>query len=295
MGKHIKGDVVHKHESRLRLVTSHESPPPVSPPSNVSRGALPSDEFAAHEAITRKVINPILPPQSPAPHPRAPSAAPSRNPVAEAPFPVLERGFPAWIKQLRKRQILIITAVVLGLVGGAVGLWKISSKPATTLVPATTIPAVTSPVQPKDLTRPTSHTEEKTPLPETIRLEIKVEPKEATLTLDENVVVGNRLQVEVPKDRSIHVVSASAPGFTPFNQKISYSGDVHLMIELRHPRTPVRSGMKPRPARIDSKAKSDSKPKIVPNQADVEPGMNLERPSKRRTSKQIDERDPYTP
>ncbi|HEX7505578.1 MAG TPA: hypothetical protein VF550_02320 [Polyangia bacterium] len=133
-----------------------------------------------------------------------------------------------------------------------------------------------------------------TPPVQTIRLDIKVEPTEAVLTLDKHVAAGNRLQAEVPKDRSIHVVRASAPGFIPFNQIVTFSSDVHLDIELHRARPPVHGAAKPHPAQIESTPKIEFKTAPQPS-PDEEPGMKLERPAAQRAAKHIDERDPYLP
>ncbi|HEX7505384.1 MAG TPA: hypothetical protein VF550_01350 [Polyangia bacterium] len=131
---------------------------------------------------------------------------------------------------------------------------------------------------------------------EIIRLEVVAEPMETDLSLDGNVVAGHRLNLEVPKDRGIHVVSASAPGYIPFNQQVSFSDDVVLKISLHRAHTPpVRQVAKPRPSRIESSPRSAFRPAAVPPGPGLAPGMNIEGPSIRPNAKPIDERNPYKP
>jgi hypothetical protein len=137
-------------------------------------------------------------------------------------------------------------------------------------------------------------------VPEVIRLEISAEPMEAELSLDGNVLAGHWLNLEVPKDRGIHVVSASAPGYVPFNQQVSFSSDVVLNISLRRTHAnPVRQVARSRPSQHESKPrnnpKSNVRPAAVPQSTGLEPGMNLDGPSMRPHGKPIDERNPYKP
>jgi hypothetical protein len=131
---------------------------------------------------------------------------------------------------------------------------------------------------------------------EIIRLEIVAEPKETELSLDGNVVAGHRLNLEVPRDRGIHVVSASAPGYIPFNQQVSFSNDVALKISLhRGHSSPVRPAARSRTSPIESSAKSAVRPAAVPTGSGLVPGMNLDGPVMRPNAKPIDERNPYKP
>jgi hypothetical protein len=132
--------------------------------------------------------------------------------------------------------------------------------------------------------------------PEVIRLEVRAEPVEAELSLDGNVLAGHRLNLQVPKDRGIHVVSASAPGYVPFNQHVSFAGDVVLSINLRRNHTnPIRQAARVRPVHSEVRPRDDSMAKAEQQARRIEPGMNLEGPSMRRSAKEIDERNPYKP
>jgi hypothetical protein len=133
-------------------------------------------------------------------------------------------------------------------------------------------------------------------VPEFIRLEIAAEPMDTELSLDGNVMAGHRLNLEVPKDRGIHVVSASAPGYIPFNQQVSFSSNVVLKISLRRAHTPPgRPAAKLRPSQIEAGPKSNLKPVAASPGPGLAPGMNLDGPSTRPNAKPIDERNPYKP
>jgi hypothetical protein len=132
---------------------------------------------------------------------------------------------------------------------------------------------------------------------ETIRLQITAEPVTAELSLDGNVMAGHRLNLEVPKERGIHVVSASAPGYLPFNQQVGFSSDVVLSISLRRSHTPAVARQPSRPQRsaFEPKSKSSARAATGESGQTVEPGMSLENPRPRSNAKAIDERNPYAP
>jgi hypothetical protein len=129
-----------------------------------------------------------------------------------------------------------------------------------------------------------------------IRLEIVAEPKETELSVDGNVMAGYRLNLDVPKDPGIHVVSASAPGYIPFNQQVSFSSDVVLKISLHRAHMPaVRQAARPRPPQSDPGPKSAIRPAAASPGSALAPGMNLDGPTPRPNVKPIDERNPYKP
>jgi len=132
--------------------------------------------------------------------------------------------------------------------------------------------------------------------PESIHLEITSDPNEAELGLDGNIVAGHRLSLDVPGDRGIHVVSASAPGYLPFNQQVRFSSDIVLKISLHRARTlPVHQGAKPRPSQLESSPKINVRPTTVSSGPRLAPGMSLDGPAVRSSAKSIDERNPYKP
>lgn len=148
--------------------------------------------------------------------------------------------------------------------------------------------------------------------PEVIRLQIIVEPIQAELGLDGNMLAGHRLNLEVPKDRGIHVISASAPGYVPFNQQVSFSSDVVLQVNLRRVHgavgrplsrqsssrariNPPQVGRSSEPASVGSKPQSPGEPRLAPSAPRTAPGMDLDMSASPRGARAIDERNPYRP
>ena len=249
-----------------------------SPPAEDEGSANPVAMMTEYDAITPKVPD-------------------SANVAAWDSPPSSPRRFPGW-------QTLLPVAAVGVVIGVTVvaRATKGKSTPAPAPVRATGTPvrAAVAPSQPRPSLAP--------PAPvaaspsqiraghDTIRIAITAEPRAAELGLDGNVLAGHRLNLEVPKDRGIHVVSASAPGYIPFKQQVSFSSDVVLDISLhRAQNNPVRQVARPRPSQRDSRPTSNARPATVQPDPGIEPGMNLDGPSLRRKAKPIDERNPYKP
>jgi hypothetical protein len=257
----------------LRLVAIEESPPPAD-----EQGGAPVAIMAEQDMITRKV--------------------PEADMIASMDSPSSPH------KRQPKSKVLLLAgvAVMVGFVVAAAFLMR--GKAATTPAPVSASGApVASPgqspqAQPSErLADPAlGSTNHLKAVPEFIRLVITADPMETELSLDGNVLAGHRLNLEVPRDRGIHVVSASARGYVPFNQQVSFSSDVVLKISLRRAQSSsVRQVSRPRPAQIEAPPKSNIRPAAVSPRPGPEPGMNLEGPSIRHNAKPIDERNPYKP
>jgi hypothetical protein len=274
--------------------------PTPSPDAGLVQDAAPVRLSPEHEAITRRVPAVVDP---------APAAAPITQQVQGWPKPTR-----TW-----KKYIPIAAAVVP--LAGLLIAW-LASRPARTPGGETAAsPASRTPVSATNTPTPApTATPHPTPVPvppaqgqnapAVIRLQITAEPVQAELGLDGNVLAGHRLNLEVPKDRGIHVVSASAPGYYPFNQQVSFSNDIVLHINLR--RVPATGGRQASrqaaPARatapvvnrapaaapppVESKPQNTAKPH-APSR--LEPGMDLDSPVPRRGPKSLDERNPYRP
>jgi hypothetical protein len=264
--------------------------------SSVALGPVPRQAFGDHEATTRKVTDPQE------------SAQPPVMAVGTRIFAIL-KGLQSW-------HAVVIAVAIAGSIVLAAGMRKrvplTVSPPKTTSVPAVAVPVVL-PGKANLLPEPVELPKPEQPLPsrKTVRLEIGVEPAEATLTLD-GETVGNQLAIDAPEDQRLHELRASAPGFLGFSQKIGYSSDVHLAIQLRPLRASARAIVKPHIAKSTAKSQAriigarpviDVRPSSVSVKMDAktpfalpeteEPGVNLGHPSQRRTSKPIDEKDPY--
>jgi hypothetical protein len=257
----------------LRLVAIEENPP-----AEDERSGAPVAMIGEQDAITRKV------PES--------EMIASQDTFRDEP------------KRSPGLKIVLLASGVVALVIVLVVALAMKGRNATKPAPVNTIAApALSPVelpQPQPaaaLPTPIAAASPRTkPVPEVIRLGITAEPMETVLSLDGNVLAGHRLNLEVPRDRGIHVVSASAPGYVPFNQQVSFSSDVVLKISLHRAHTPpVRQWSRARPTPIESSPKINVRPTAVSPRPGLEPGMNLDGPSMRPNAKPIDERNPYKP
>ena len=289
------------NQTPLRLIAMEQSPPaeddgganPVmmisdydllaieeSPPAKDDGSANPVAMMTEHDAITRKV------PDS------ASIAAPESSPDNP-------KRFPGWQTLLSTAAVAVVVVVVLEIVALATK-GKGTPTPTPTSATEAAVRGAEEPSQPQpSLARPAPAAASPSQIRavhDTIRIEITAEPRGAELSLDGNVLAGHRLNLEVPKDRGIHVVSASAPGYIPFNQQVSFSSDVVLNISLHRAHTsPVRQGARPQPSQRESRPKSSVRPATVQPDPGIEPGMDLDGPSVRPNAKPIDERNPYRP
>lgn len=256
----------------LRLVAIEESPP------ETEQSGTPVAPMPEAEAITRRVPNSAM--------------------IAA------RDGQPERPKRLTRKQHLLIAAGTSVVLIVAIVVFAATRKKAPSPTSAATsthvpthAPAPTPAPAAVAVPAPTpAPAPQPAGVPEVIRLEITAEPKEAELSLDGNVLAGHRLNLQVPKDRGIHVVSASAPGYLPFNQQVSFTGDVVLSINLRRGHAPaIRQPARARAAQADSSRASGDVRSAAPSHAPtrVEPGMSLEGPAREPNVKPIDERNPY--
>ena len=301
--------------------------------------AAPTVEVQANDAITRKVPNPVaeseVSPATPPPSlimvapPRPIQAVPAPprltktvlappRPIQEMPAPPLGKPINAATavnattspptlmsavssgKMKPSMKMAAIAGVAITLIAVLI-LALVARRPAPATAaaaapstgPATPPPSVAV-VPGEAATAPAK------PAAETIRLQVTATPIEATLSLDGNVVSGHALNLMVPRDRGIHVISASAPGYIPFNQQVGFDGDVVLTMNLHRGHTTVsRSSSRSRASMVESRKRVESPrmqtPPAAKATAGFEPGMNLEAPAIRPNAKAIDERNPYKP
>jgi hypothetical protein len=253
----------------LRLVAIEEKPLE----EDVQSGA-PIMMFSEQDAITRKV--------------------PESEMIAS------QNTFPDKSKRSKRLKTLLpagaVAVAIMVVVVALAAKGKSTASPAPMGGVGAQVPSREESPQPQPATPAAASFPRTRAVPEVIRLGIAAEPMETELSLDGNVLASHRLNLEVPKDRGIHVVSASAPGYIPFNQQVSFSSDVVLKISLHRAHTPpVRQGARARPAQFESSLKSNIRPAAVSPRQGLEPGMNLEGPSMRPNAKPIDERNPYKP
>ena len=261
------------NKTPLRLIAVEEMPPEDEGDESGTPVVMMSD----HDAITRKV--------------------PEAEVIAAA------DTFREKPRQALSWKILLLTGAAVAVVTMAIFAVATTGKSTTVRAPVYTGAPVPPPVealQPRPLVAPAAPSVASSPpskaVPEIIRLNITAEPVETELSLDGNVLAGHRLSLEVPKDRGIHVITASAPGYIPFNQQVSFSADVLLDIGLRRTHTPpARQAGRPHPSQPDSKPKNSVRQAAELASPVLAPGMNLEGPSLHHNAKPIDERNPYQP
>jgi hypothetical protein len=218
--------------------------------------------------------------------------------AARVGFPDSPKRFPRWQTLLPAAAVAFVSAsVVVAVALATKGKSTPTAAPARLAAP---LPVEAKPSQPQPSLAPpapvAASQSQSRAVHDTIRIEITAQPRGTELSLDGNVLGGHRLNLEVPKDRGIHVLSASAPGYIPFNQQVSFSSDVVLSISLHPAHTPpVRQVARLRPSQRESRPTSAVRPAPVRPDPGIEPGMNLDSPSMRRNAKAIDERNPYKP
>jgi hypothetical protein len=245
---------------------------------NEQDAAEPDDSFPVHEAITRKVVNPL-----------SKTEGATANPAT--PEPALESN------KRTVKHVLVSALVAAGLAATIVVLWRLANRPVVDPASVTSVRA-TVPAEVKAQASPPHEMlappPTRVPTAETSHLRISVRQPQATLTLDDGAVEGNLLDADVAKDVKIHVVFATAPGFLPQKKIVRFANDVYLDIDLRKAPAPPRGAAKRRS--LQSVAKARTEPKVdTPSKQAEEFGMTLERPTTRRLGKKIDEKDPYAP
>jgi hypothetical protein len=202
-----------------------------------------------------------------------------------------------------RKRVLLLAVGAAAISATATGLWLGRGKPVATKASGgdtaarTSVPAETSkPVLVPSLAPVEPAPSKATTKAEIIRLEISAEPVETVLSLDGNMLAGHRLNLQVPRDHGVHVVSASAPGYVPFNQQVSFTSDVVLSISLRrsHGTTSRPVATRTRSSRSDGKH-TEARPAVEQPVRQFAPGMHLEGPPARAGARQIDERNPYNP
>ena len=294
-----------------------------SPPYAHPGEAAPEDSTPVVETVLRAPLDDVTPVVPP------PLMIPpfQETPVVASPAviqPVASLPKPSRGKALK----IVAAAVVTGAVAGALVFFPLSKTPGNSPSPVTVFPAAMPPVKPEvtpwpnptaERVFPTQATPPGAPAiptetfqPAKRHIEITVQPAKASLSLDKYAAEGNQIKLDVPESRTLHMVQATAPGHIPFKKTVSYANDVYLDIKLEKseaPTEPVEAKVTSpqvaarqhgqqhgQPHGNDPRPEAKSEPRVAPSGAAVEEfGMNLERPTIKRSTKKMDETDPYAP
>jgi hypothetical protein len=274
------------NKTPLRLVAIEERPDDERDDS-----AAPVDMMSDADAITRRVPDC----EQIAAHETMRDKTPGAGTVPKsAQGPIAPRSRASW------KRALLLAAGIAAIAATAIALWRGRTGPAATKESGDVTVRAPVPVEaPRPVLVPSlarAAPEPSKTRAEIIRLEISAEPVETVLSLDGNMLAGHRLNLQVPKDHGVHVVSASAPGYVPFNQQVSFTSDVVLSISLRrsHGGPSRQTAAKARPSRSEGK-RSEAKPAVEQPVRQIGPGMHLEGPPVRAGARQIDEGNPYNP
>jgi hypothetical protein len=266
-----------EHDERSDAITEHDLVAiEESPTAEDNVSANPITIMTEHDAITRRVQD-------------------AANVAARESPPDTSKRFSRW-RALLPAATVVVVSVSVAVVVALVATGRRTPTPGPTSASGTPVRGAGSPSQQASTPPVAAMPSQIGAVRDTIRIEITAEPKAVELSLDGNVLGGHRLNLEVPKDRGIHVVSASAAGYIPFNQQVSFSSDVVLNISLHRAQLPpVHQVARRRLSQHESIPKNSIRPATSQPDPGIEPGMNLDGPSMRHNAKPIDERNPYKP
>ena len=278
------------------------------PPGRRELAALLERHFHAERADKRARVQELLstaisqgPPGSTAVSfaSRSPPGAFLELPITEgsdAPPPFRSAFHPG---RLRQRPVLVAGGLIV-IIGALAALFSRKDSEVTVVDPGPARAAASpsaAPAPAEDANRKVETA--------TIQLFIHVKPASAVVTLDGARLVSNPFQADVTADKRAHVLHASAPGYVPVEQVITFGSDSRIEILLkpmagaagraaRAAEAAQRSAIdnwKPQGGEITRSA-PDPTPSEPSPQPDVEPKR---RPAPTTPPRSIDEKDPYSP
>jgi eukaryotic-like serine/threonine-protein kinase len=136
----------------------------------------------------------------------------------------------------------------------------------------------------------------------TVELTISAEPRNATLKLDDELLDGNPYRGSVARDRRLHVVRASAPGFATAERQISFEVDSKVELVLRPAgRAATRGRGLAAGGDLSVVPPPVGEPPLRAPRGEgggsraprIEPGADLPAPERAAPRRQLDEQDPY--
>jgi serine/threonine protein kinase len=200
----------------------------------------------------------------------------------------------------RHRPLLIAGGLVV-LIGAFAAAFTRKESTIALPEPATTQPTSAPPAAP--VAKPVDEIKKV----ETIQLSILVKPLTATVTLDGARLFSNPFQADVNADKRAHVLHATAPGYAPLEQVITFANDSKFELVLKPlpgaagkaarvaadaERRAAIDNWKPGGGEIQRAAPEPAGGETRPREREAEP--ELKRPPS-TPPRPIDEKDPYSP
>jgi hypothetical protein len=296
----------------------------------MSRGDVPvsqgdstvkeSSAFSPHDAVTRKIRNPLLNPQATPPLAQLPVPAAQSEPpprIAAGLVPPNDvsgniHPFPppsladqkdksaAGSTRARHKGLVIVVAIVVAGTAVDIFLWRTSSaRHAKTAHLMETIATSTAFANATELPRTASATST-VPIVEPLRdrspSEVSGKTAEVDLALDGIAASGGKKKLDVANDLQSHVVEASATELVASGKSVGSLEKTDLKIGAQTKRTSPRPLSEPRSSQavVKPKPKKDIRGKSTPKGGD-DFGMDLRTTTARRPTTTIDEEDPYSP
>jgi serine/threonine protein kinase len=266
-------------------------PPPAMP-------AVPPPPGVMRRSLTPPQSNAVAPPSSRAPAPslvgqletaeRASRTSTSGTyPLVGEAIVVARPAVEAPQKRGASRSAIFAGVGVVALAGAAVLVLRKGEAEARTPTPP--VPAAVQATATGVPTPTTASTSE-------VHVRIAVDPPNAELRLDGRHLTGTPFVSVVPREASIHELSASADGYKEEKQVVQFMRDVDLTITLRHGKgvvraAPSRASIAPAAAAAAMKPAAEARTAAP---AAIEPGMELQARPDNRAKHNIDEKDPYS-
>jgi hypothetical protein len=127
--------------------------------------------------------------------------------------------------------------------------------------------------------------------PAMVQLYIQVTPSNAVVVLDGARLASNPFQAELRSDKGAHTLRASAPGYFPLEQMITYSNDTHLEIALRPAGGRPSRGQDEGRSAAEARNSRPAEPSAEPKKS--EPEAEVKHRSATPPPRGIDEKNPY--
>jgi serine/threonine protein kinase len=231
---------------------------------------------------------------------RSPPGALYDLPITDAGMSEGPSGFRAGLQsKLRHRPLLVAGGLVV-LIGAFAAVFSRRESAVTAVEPVTPLPAAAS----SGVAAPAPAEDPKKVETTTVQLFIHIKPVSATVTLDGARLVSNPFQADVNADKRAHVLHATAPGYQPVEQVITFGNDSRIELALKP--LPGAAGKAARLAEAAAQRSAienwkpvggeitRTPPEGSPDSRAHEPAVEPKR-APATPPRPIDEKDPYSP